>query len=80
MFDAFHDAGNIWIDDAVAEFKALPHLIETEKEGMLKIPGDIATTPAVVLNTGVKPVNQEWTEADVPPFDVNIEVVEGCVT
>lgn len=63
MFNPFHDAADVWINDAVVEFKALPCFVETEKERMLKIPGNINATPAVVLRAGVKPMNKERAKA-----------------
>lgn len=79
MFDALHDAADVWIKDAVIEFRTFPCLIKAKKEGMLKIPGDINATPATVLCAGVKPVDQEWTHTKVSPFNVYIKVVEGSV-
>ena len=79
MFDALHDTADVWIKDAVVEFKALPSLVKAKKEGMLKIPSDINASPGVVLRTGVKPVNKEWTDSEVAPFNVYIKVVEGLV-
>jgi hypothetical protein len=48
--------------------------VESKKEGMLKIPEDIAATPLVVVCSGVKPAENHGTNPDMTPFDVDIEV------
>jgi hypothetical protein len=63
VLNSLHDPADVGINDAVTEFKPLTQLIETEKKRMLKIPGDIAATPGIVLCTGVKPMNKERTNS-----------------
>jgi len=74
-----HDPGKVRINNAVAYLKFLLQLVETEKKGMFKIPGNGATAPAVVVCTGVEPMQKERSNPQVPPFNVDIEVVQRCV-
>jgi hypothetical protein len=57
--------------------------VKAKKEGILKIPTDVSTTPTVVGSIRIKPGEKHGSNSEMPPFNVGAEVhssvSSGCL-